>query len=156
MREIARQEQASEFLDRDDLDLMNSLGVLRDGGLTRAGLLLAGKESSIRKHVPGFTWTYLRMRSDIDYSDRSDGEEALPVALTRLTDKIMADNPITTVEQGMFHFEYRMYPEIALREALMNAFCHRDLQSTGPVLVKQFASKIEIGNPGGVHRRHLP
>jgi ATP-dependent DNA helicase RecG len=49
----------------------------------------------------------------------------------------------------MFHFEYRAYPEIALREALMNAFCHADLRLAGPILVKQFSDWIEISNPGG-------
>jgi ATP-dependent DNA helicase RecG len=61
----------------------------------------------------------------------------------------MADNPITTVEQGMFHFEYRTYPEVALREALMNALCHADYRIAGPILVKQFPRKVEISNPGG-------
>jgi ATP-dependent DNA helicase RecG len=64
-------------------------------------------------------------------------------------DRIMADNPITTVRYGMFHFEYRTYPEIALREALMNAFCHADYRLAGPILIKQFANRLEITNPGG-------
>jgi ATP-dependent DNA helicase RecG len=61
----------------------------------------------------------------------------------------MADNPIFTVEYGLLHFEYRTYPEIALREALMNAFCHTDYRISGPILVKQFTGKLEISNPGG-------
>ena len=36
-----------------------------------------------------------------------DGRDAIPVALARMTDRIMADNPIATVEHGLFHFEYR-------------------------------------------------
>jgi ATP-dependent DNA helicase RecG len=73
----------------------------------------------------------------------------LPVALARILDRIMADNPITTVKQGMFHFEYRTYPELALREALMNALCHADFRLAGPVLVKQHPRSLEISNPGG-------
>jgi ATP-dependent DNA helicase RecG len=79
-----------------------------------------------------------------------DGSGALPVALRRITDRIMADNPITTVAVGMFHHEYRStYPEIALREALMNALCHSDYRISGPIMIKQFPRKIEISNPGG-------
>ncbi|MCK4485715.1 MAG: hypothetical protein KAU38_03025 [Desulfobacterales bacterium] len=47
------------------------------------------------------------------------------------------------------HFEYRTYPEIALREALMNAFSHADFRIAGPILVKQYPDRIEISNPGG-------
>ena len=62
------------------------------------------------------------MRSDTEYHDRVDTAEPLPMALGRITDRIMASNPITTIKRSMFHFEYRTYPDIAIREALMNAF----------------------------------
>jgi ATP-dependent DNA helicase RecG len=150
LREAAARERAPEELLRlTDADLLGALGLLRNGRLTRAGIFLVGKESAIHEHLPGYVWTHLRMRSDTHYSDRMDGRDALPIALARLTDRIMADNPITTVEDGMFHFEYRTYPEIALREALTNALCHADYRIAGPILVKQFPRKIEISNPGG-------
>ena len=150
LREAARKERApEELLKLSDLDLLAALGVLHANRLTRAGLLLAGMETSIHEHLPTYLWTHLRMRSDAHYPDRADGREALPVALNRVIDRISADNPITTVEYGLFHFEYRTYPEIALREALMNAFCHADFCIAGPILIKQFPRKIEISNPGG-------
>ncbi len=150
LRRIARQEHApEELLRKSDLDLLGILGVIRNGRLNRAGIFLAGKESSISQYFPGYVWTHLRMKSDTRYSDRADGKDALPVALIRTTERIMADNPIATLEQGLFHFEYRTYPEIALREALLNAFCHADFRLPGPVLIKQFSTKLEISNPGG-------
>lgn len=149
LREVSRQESVpEELLTLADVELLRSLDVIRDGRLTRAGLLLAGKEDAIKQHVPGYSWTHLRMRNDTEYSDREDGSGALPVALRRITDRIMSDNPITTVTSGLFHYEYRTYPEIALREALMNAFCHSDYRISGPIMVKQFPRKIEISNPG--------
>jgi len=48
----------------------------------------------------------------------------------------------------MFHFEYRTYPDIAIREALMNAFCHRYFRIPGPIMVKQYPERLEISNPG--------
>lgn len=150
LRDIARLERApEELLGLNDHDLLEALGLLHKRRLTRAGLLLAGKDESIHEELPGYGWTHLRMRNDTHYTDRMDGRDALPVAIARLTDRIMADNPIATVEYGMLHMEYRTYPEIALREALMNAFCHADYRIAGPILVKQFPNKIEIGNPGG-------
>jgi ATP-dependent DNA helicase RecG len=90
------------------------------------------------------------MATDTDYTDRGDGNDAIPVALERILDRIMADNPITTVKQGLYHFEIRTYPEIALREALLNALVHGDYRIYGPILVKQFKDRLEIGNPGGL------
>src|SRR5260370_2233432 len=49
----------------------------------------------------------------------------------------------------MFHFEYRTYPEVALREGLMESFSQADYRMGGPILVKQYPRKIEISNPGG-------
>lgn len=150
LRDCARKEQAPEdLLELSDIDLLSTLGLISGNRLTLAGLLLAGKKSSIKTFLSGYGWTHLRMKSDTQYSDRMDGQEALLVALERITDRIMADNPIATVEQGLFHFEYRSYPEVALREALMNAFCHSDYQIAAPLIIKQFPDKIEISNAGG-------
>jgi len=151
LREAARRENApDDLLRRPDRELLATLGLLRDGRLLRAGVLLVGTEDAIRKQFPGYVWTHLRMISDTDYSDRADGYDALSIALERVLDRIMADNPITTVRQSLFHFEIRTYPEIALREALLNAFVHADYRIHGPILVKQFRDHLEISNPGGL------
>ena len=44
------------------------------------------------------------MATDTDYSDRADGY-AILIAAHRTLERIMADNPIMTVPQGLFHFE---------------------------------------------------
>ncbi|MDP2832063.1 MAG: ATP-binding protein [Pseudomonadota bacterium] len=150
LREVARQESApGDLLTKTDLDLLAALELIVDGRLTRAGVFLGGSEKAIERHLPNYLWTHLRMVSDTDYQDRADGRQALAQALTRLEDRINADNPITTVEHGLYHFEYRAYPARALREALMNALCHADFTLASPVLVKQFPNRLEIANPGG-------
>jgi ATP-dependent DNA helicase RecG len=112
-------------------------------------LLLVGKEKALHEYFPHYHWIHLRMTDDTEYTNRMDGTDALIVALNRITDRIMADNPLTTVNYGMFHFEYRRYPEIVLREVLVNALCHADFQVKSPILIKQFPDHLEIGNPGG-------
>jgi ATP-dependent DNA helicase RecG len=151
LRAAARKERAPDDLARlPDRELLAALRLTRNGRLTRAGILLCGKPEAIREHLPGYAWTHLRMSSDTGYSDRADGADAVPIALERMIDRIMADNPITTVPRGMFHFEVRTYPEIALREALLNALAHADYRIPGPILVKQFRDRLEVSNPGGL------
>lgn len=155
LRDLARQEQApGDLLRKTDLDLLAALDVLRDGRLTKAGLLVAGNADAIARHLPNYGWTHERMKSATTYVDRADGREtrelALPLALQALESRVNADNPITTVERGLHHFEFHAYPTVALREALLNALCHQDLRLASPVLVKQFRRKLEISNPGGL------
>lgn len=155
LRDMARQEKApADMLRKSDLDLLGALEVLRDGQLTKAGLLIAGNAEAIARHLPNYSWTYERMKSATAYVDRADGRDtrelALALALQAIEARINADNPITTVEHGLHHFEFRAYPTVALREALLNALCHLDLRLASPVLVKQFPRKLEISNPGGL------
>lgn len=154
LRDLAREEQApADLLRRTDLDLLASLDLLREGRLTRAGLLIAGQTDAIARHLPNFGWTHERMRSATIYDNRTDGREqnalALPLALEALEARIHADNPISTVEHGLYHLEYRAYPTVALREALLNALSHLDLRLASPVLIKQYPRRLEITNPGG-------
>ena len=150
LRDAGRRERApEELLALSDVELLSALGVLRQGRLTRGAILLAGRAEALREHVPSYAWTHLRMRSGTEYADRADGHDALPVAMGRILDRILADNPIQTVQQGLFHFEYRTYPEIALREILLNAFGHADYRLASPILVKQLVDRIEVTNPGG-------
>lgn len=155
LRDQARQEQApTDLLRKSDLDLLGAIGVLRDGQLTRAGLLIAGQAEAIGRHLPNFSWTHERMKSATAYDNRADGRDenalALPLALAAIEARINGDNPISTIEHGLYHFEYRAYPTIALREALLNALTHLDLRLASPVLVKQYPRRLEITNPGGL------
>ena len=150
LRTAAEFERASDdLLNRGDADLLEAIGVIKADRPARAAILLAGSPSAVRHHVPRYVWTYIRMTSSIDYSERADGNDAIPVAVDRLIGRIMAHNPIETVREGVYHFEHRTYPEVALREALLNAFCHSDHRIASPRLVKQYNDRIEITSPGG-------
>ena len=45
------------------------------------------------------------------------------------------------------------YPDWATRELVMNAICHRDYESNGPIQFYQYADRIEIENHGGLYGR---
>jgi ATP-dependent DNA helicase RecG len=147
---LARRERAPEdLLGMSALDMLETLGLIKHGKMTRAAALLAGTESAVRQYVPGHSWTFLQMMNDADYSNRSDGTTALLVSIQKIEELLVPLNPITSYKQGLFHYEYRTWPEIAVREALMNAFCHADFTIAGPVMVKLFPKHLEISNNGG-------
>lgn len=150
LRAVAKRERASQaLLERDDKDLLEAVGATEAGKPTRGAILLVGSPVAMRKHVPQCVWTYVRMASNTDYSERADGNDSIAVAVDRMIARVMAHNPIETVREGVYHFEHRTYPEIALREALLNAFCHSDYRIASPRLVRQYADRIEITSPGG-------
>ena len=45
------------------------------------------------------------------------------------------------------------YPDWATRELLMNAICHRDYTSNGPIQFYQYDDRIEIMNHSGLYGR---
>lgn len=48
------------------------------------------------------------------------------------------------------------YPEVAVRELLLNAIIHRDYQSNTPVKFYWFTDRIEIYSPGGLYGEVTP
>lgn len=47
------------------------------------------------------------------------------------------------------------YPEIAIREVLLNAFCHADYFIRSNIKIEFFADHLKITNPGGVYNATL-
>jgi len=139
-----------DLLRKNDQDLIRSVGLVSDRGrLRKAAILLAGRKEQIARHFPGYAWSFLRMRSSTEYDNPDRGNDCLAVAIPRIEGLIHASNPITTVEQGLLHLEFRKYPLVALREGLMNAFAHADYRAHGVIQVKLFDDRMEIANPGG-------
>lgn len=149
VRDIMEKERATEELKQmNDEDLLMSIGALRDNKITRGALLLVGKEQYIQKYIPYYNWDYRKMISDTDYSVKDGGKTAIPIGLCDIEKYVNTDNPITTIQVGFVHPEIYRYPQIALREGILNSFLHRDFRISGSTLVKQYSNRIEISNPG--------
>jgi ATP-dependent DNA helicase RecG len=149
-REMKNMGSPSDLLSYDDKDLCGKLGFLKDGRLTIAGLLVAGRDEFIAEHAQNHEWKYSRMRTDTDYETPPvSGRDCILVALDKIMLLLGQQNPITTVPSGLFHAEFPQYPIIALREALLNAFAHRDYTIPGMVFIRHYRDRFEINSPGG-------
>lgn len=132
-----------------DMDLLRSLKVLGPKGhLLIAGLVLVGKPEAIQEHLPHARWQFRRMKSDTDYDQADEGFDCLPIALKRLSQYVAANNPVMTIPDLLVHPEFPRYPSLALRELLVNALVHRDLQAPGSVTLKLYPDRLELSNPG--------
>lgn len=149
-REMKNMGAPSDLLACDDHDLCSKLGFLKDGRLTLAGLLVAGKDDVLADLAPNHEWKYSRMRTDTDYETQPvGGRDCILVALDKIMLLLGQNNPVTTVQSGLFHPEFPQYPTIALREALLNAFAHRDYNIPGMVFIRHYRDRFEINSPGG-------
>jgi len=149
LRSLAAQEQApADLLQLRDRDFLSALGLLRQGKLTRAALILAGTERALSQHVPAYAWVFFRMKGSTQYSLRDCQAHALPKAVHQLGAHLASCNPETSVEHNGSSFKTKVYPEKALREVLLNAFCHTDYHARQPIVVKVYPERIECDSPG--------
>ena len=149
-REMKNMRAPSDLLACDDHDLCSKLGFFKDGRLTLAGLLVAGRDDVLAVHAPNHEWKYSRMRTDTDYETQPfGGRDCILVALDKIMLLLGQNNPVTIVQSGLFHPEFPQYPTIALREALLNAFAHRDYSIPGMVFIRHYRDRFEINSPGG-------
>ncbi|MDR1835639.1 MAG: putative DNA binding domain-containing protein [Fusobacteriaceae bacterium] len=126
---------------------------LKSGTPTVAGILLFGDNP--RYFLPGAYVQFLRLPGNsltdrpIDQAEISGD---LSTVLHELVERIRVN--ITTGLEPVSGLRERVapdYPEVAVRELLLNAIMHRDYQSTAPVHFYWYADHIEIQNSGGLY-----
>lgn len=134
-------------------DQLASLRILTSGfSPTNLGLLVAGKDA--RQFLPGAYIQFLR----VDGTELSDPIRDSAEITGRISDaiRITLDKVLANTEtssqtdmQGR-RVERPNYPFEALRELIINAFVHRNYEtSNAPIRISWFNDRIEINNPGG-------
>lgn len=146
--ELKKQHLPEDVLKLSDEELLKNLECLEGSHLNNAGLLIIGSKEAIMTYIPHYEWSFRRMKSDTELISTEDGCSSILRAISRLVELVNIDNPVQTIKEGLFHYEYPVFPIEALREAVLNAFSHRDFTKPGPIMVKQFKDRLEISNPG--------
>lgn len=126
-------------------DLLRRLGLIgRDATLTNGGALLLASEN----REPMVAYTHRRLRSgELTHNETLTGA-GLP-ALLRCLELIdnRADRTPISLPNGQQLFIADL-PEVAVREAVVNAFMHRDYQASGPVQVEHATTRLAVTSPG--------
>jgi ATP-dependent DNA helicase RecG len=76
-----------------------------------------------------------------------------PVAriVERAWNVVWEEMRVGAVVNGLAREENLVYPRFAVREALVNAICHRDYRLSGRrVEIRMFADRLEVISPGGL------
>jgi len=144
---LAPAEREQLLLDRGYLWFQGAKDTARPSA---AGLLLAGKD-------PTTLFPQCRIQLDV-YPGRTRDDEAtiadtirsnVPEAIESVVRTIRDNTRKTPRIVGLKRIELPEYPEVALREALVNALAHRDYEDpTQHVFVEVFFDRIIVTNPG--------
>lgn len=139
----------SSLLALKDDELLTALGVVVDGEINHAGLLLSGRVDLLSRHIPNHEVIYLHHTTAVDLDFRLDRKGPLLHILESLTDAINVRNPFKTVKTGLFHLDIPSFPESSFREAILNALIHRDYLEPGSVYIRHSSREMSISSPGG-------
>lgn len=115
---------------------------------TYTGMLLLGKQEKLREYMPTAESAFLMMNGT-EVSTNETFYLPLLSAIERMLDFVNARNPEQEMEMGMFRISIPEFDKRAVREAIVNAFSHRDYTRLGRVLVRMSAEGLTITNPGG-------
>ena len=153
LRNILRSYHGEEqllSLDDEELDKALQLATVVDGKLipTFTGMLLIGKKEPLRKYVP---------TAEVSFQSLSGTEltvnESFYLPVLAAIEKIFAflevRNPEQEMEMGLFRISVPAFDKRAIREAIVNAFVHRDYTRLGRVFVQLSEDGLSISNPGG-------
>lgn len=137
-------------------DLINlSILISTDIGIypTIAGLLLFGKNP--QKYFPSYMIS-CGAYSGTDFISDVIREDDIIGTIEDIVEKTIAFLKLTmpkftSVERGVERVETYVYPTEVLREAIVNAVCHRDYTISGAsIRVLLFQDRLEIRSPGGL------
>ena len=140
------------LLELPNEDLYLALGFAKavEGRLipTITGLLMIGRVKSILTHIPTHSASFQVLEGSRVVVNE---DMALPLLATfdKLNTFMDARNPERELEIGMFRMSIPDFNKRAIREAMINAFSHRDYTRMGRVRVCVTDEGLTIANPGG-------
>lgn len=142
------------LLELDDEALDGALGfakVLGSGERvpTLAGLLVIGRESALREHVPTHEFAFQALAQEA-VAFNEFRRFPLLKALDWLETNFRPYNPEKEVQVGLFRVPVPKVDMGAFREAVANALVHRDYHRQGAVHVRLDDWGLTVSNPGGL------
>jgi ATP-dependent DNA helicase RecG len=141
----------------DEALLARAGAIAADGTPTVCGLLLFGRDPQALLPQAGlivvrFAGTELRGPGGLPgYSRREEISGPLPKLIEAAWQVVWEEMRVAAVVRGLVREERGEYPSFAVREALVNAVCHRDYRLTGRrIEIRMFDDRLEVASPGGL------
>lgn len=143
-RQIANISQKQLLIDCEALN--------RKEEITYAALILFGTHAALGEFLANAEtiFEYRASEASGPAGKREEYREGFFNYFDRLWDEINTRNLKLPYQDGFFLYDVYAYNERAVREAVLNAVCHRNYQLPGSVFVRQYNDRIEFESPGGL------
>jgi ATP-dependent DNA helicase RecG len=152
-RSLWRRKSGSARLDQlSDEQLLASAELVVGEGITYAALVLFGTHQALGKHLAQaeVVFEYRSREAAGPAQDRQDYREGFFLFHDAIWERINLRNDKQHFQDGLVVLDVPTFNERAVREAILNAVCHRDYRSGASIFVRQFARRLEIISPGGL------
>ena len=149
----AKKQENPAFATLPDLQILTDLGLLKNGKLCYASLILLGKGDALREYLPNaeVIIEYRLDHSMISYTARKEFQESLFTVMDKIWAYVNqpASNPLLHVRHKFTIYDIPAFNEDVIREAVLNAVGHRTWNDQSSVFIKQYPDSISIVNAGG-------
>lgn len=153
-----RSERTKRPISENRDDLLREIGAIdNDGNATMGGILLFSEypqqwlpQSSVV--FVKFVGTTPRGENGLaGYTRREELTGPLPRLIESAWNLIWSEMAVSAVVKGLEREETTEYPQFAVREAIVNAVCHRDYRLKGRrIEIRMYSDRLEVISPGGL------
>ena len=155
--ESVRLDRATDPGSREPEDLLHGLGLIKDGLLLRAAVVLFGCQDRIEAEMPQCLLRVARFRGIDRTGSFLDNRQFHGNAFKLFEDgqRFLRNTlPIASrfEPDQMLRIDEPLYPPLALSEALANAVCHRDYAVVGGSIgLAIYDDRLEVTSAGPLH-----
>ncbi len=156
VEEAIRRGRVADPGTRDLEELLQGLGLVRNGALYRAAVVLFGRAERLQSEYPQCLLRVARFKG-VDRTEFIDNRQFVGNAFELLlrAERFLIENlPVAgrVTPASLNRVDTPLYPPEALREALANALCHREYAiGGGSVGVAIYDDRLEITSSGPLH-----
>lgn len=156
LEESIRRGRADDPGTRDPTEMLRGFGLIKGDQLLRAAVVLFGRAERIEAELPQGLLRVARFRGT-DKTEFLDNRQFHGNAFDLLlkAERFLRENlPVAgRIQPNLFErVDDPLYPPTALREALANAFCHRDYSiGGGSISLGVYDDRLEITSTGTLH-----
>lgn len=131
--------------------LLADAGAIDENGVTYAALILFGTRNALRKYLAQaeIVFEYHSSESAGPAAQREEFTAGFFACYNRVWELINLRNDKQHYQEGLFIFDIPTFNERVVREALLNAVCHRNYQLGDSIFVRQYRDRLVIESPGG-------
>ncbi len=153
-----RAERTKRPINEDRNELLREIGAIDQNGCpTMSGVLLFSEYP--QQWLPQSSVVFVKFvgkspRGEnglAGYTRREELTGPLPRLIESAWNLIWSEMAVSAVVKGLEREETTEYPQFAVREAIVNAVCHRDYRLKGRrIEIRMYSDRLEVISPGGL------